>query len=58
LPEPEIDPELAVIFTVPAEIADATPLAAIVAKDGSEELQVTDDGMSWDVPSEKLPVAV
>jgi hypothetical protein len=58
LPEPETDPELAVILAVPAEIADATPLAPIVATEGAEELQVTDDVRSWDEPSEKLPLAV
>ncbi len=55
---PETVPEVAVIVTVPAELAVARPLRSTVATYGLPELHVTCVVISWAVPSEKVPVAV
>lgn len=59
---PEILPEAAAIVVVPAERAFADPLSAalllIAAIETSEELQVTDEVMSWVEWSVKVPVAL
>lgn len=49
---PEIDPIFAVISVAPAATAVATPLELTLATAGAADDQVTNDEMSWNVPSE------
>ena len=54
---PEMLPEVAIMFAVPAATAVARPLLAIVATDELDELHVTWVVISWLVPSEYAPMA-
>jgi hypothetical protein len=51
-------PEVAVIVVVPTARVVATPAVLIVANEEVFEVQVTEAEMFFDVPSEKVPVAV
>ena len=55
---PEILPEVALMVEVPAALAVARPLLAIVAVVVLDEVQVTCVVINWVVPSEYVPVAV
>ena len=56
--EPVIPPEPAVMVTLPAETAVASPEALIVVTLVLEDIHVTEDVKFSDVPSLKTPVAV
>jgi hypothetical protein len=55
---PETLPEVAVMSDEPTPVPVARPLGTIVAAEVVPEVQVTNDVMSRDVPSENVPVAV
>lgn len=55
---PETLPKVALMTDDPAPTAVARPLAATMASEVVPEVQVTEEVMSCDVPSEYVPVAV
>lgn len=56
--EPLMEPEVAVMVTLPAATLETSPWLLMVARVGSEELHSTETVMSWVLLSLNVPVAV